>query len=166
MSDGGEERQKSDTSVVIYCSRHHPAPCPTPTRLLCCGACDVCCLVSCKDVVVHAPLGPPSPGLPNVHSTFHSFHQPWELDQTRQINSNNANGNNPTGLYYQPMFCTDIVPIKVLFIFHNTLRSFCSRLIVHAHLTLTNIPSSVSIIRHTFKYLLHDKLFQIFLYVS
>lgn len=63
----------------------------------------VACL--CKDVVVHAPLGPPSPGVPTVHSTFRSFHQPWEIDQTRQL----AAGTH----YMQPMYCTDIVPIKV-----------------------------------------------------
>lgn len=56
--------------------------------------------------MVHAPLGPPSPGVPTVHSTFRSFHQPWEIDQTRQL----AGGTH----YVQPMYCTDvIVPIKV-----------------------------------------------------
>lgn len=55
--------------------------------------------------MVHAPLGPPSPGVPAVHSTFRSFHQPWEIDQTRQL----AAGTH----YVQPMYCTDIVPIKV-----------------------------------------------------
>ncbi|KRT81339.1 Sterile alpha motif containing protein, partial [Oryctes borbonicus] len=58
-----------------------------------------------QDVVVHAPLGPPSPGVPTVHSTFRSFHQPWEIDQTRQL----AAGTH----YMQPMYCTDIVPIKI-----------------------------------------------------
>ncbi|KAB0796407.1 hypothetical protein PPYR_10468 [Photinus pyralis] len=58
-----------------------------------------------QDVMVHAPLGPPSPGVPAVHTTFRSFHQPWELDQTRQL----AAGSH----YVQPMFCTDIVPIKI-----------------------------------------------------
>ncbi|XP_017782586.1 PREDICTED: caskin-2 isoform X3 [Nicrophorus vespilloides] len=57
-----------------------------------------------QDVVVHAPLGPSSPGVPNVHSTFRSFHQPWELDQTRQLAG--------AGTHYI-QFCTDIVPIKI-----------------------------------------------------
>lgn len=64
-----------------------------------------------KDVVVHAPLGPPSPGLPAVHSTFRSFHQPWELDQTRQLA---AGPHQHHHQYMQPIYCTDIVPIKVL----------------------------------------------------
>lgn len=59
----------------------------------------------CKDVMVHAPLGPPSPGVPAVHTTFRSFHQPWELDQTCQLAASTH--------YVQPMYCTDIVPIKV-----------------------------------------------------
>ncbi|XP_045463505.1 caskin-1 isoform X3 [Harmonia axyridis] len=64
-----------------------------------------------QDVLVHAPLGPPSPtGLaPTVHSTFHSFHQPWELDQTRQLTAS-ATG---TPQHYMPLYRTDIVPIKI-----------------------------------------------------
>ncbi|RZC42548.1 caskin-1 [Asbolus verrucosus] len=58
-----------------------------------------------QDVMVHAPLGPPSPGVPAVHSTFRSFHQPWEIDQTRQL----AAGTH----YVQQLYCTDIVPIKI-----------------------------------------------------
>ncbi|XP_068901772.1 caskin-1 isoform X4 [Tenebrio molitor] len=58
-----------------------------------------------QDVMVHAPLGPPSPGVPAVHSTFRSFHQPWEIDQTRQL----AAGTH----YVQQIYCTDIVPIKI-----------------------------------------------------
>ncbi|XP_044270621.1 caskin-1 isoform X2 [Tribolium madens] len=58
-----------------------------------------------QDVMVHAPLGPPSPGVPAVHSTFRSFHQPWEIDQSRQL----AAGTH----YVQPIYCTDIVPIKI-----------------------------------------------------
>lgn len=59
-----------------------------------------------QDVVVHAPLGPPSPGVPAVHSTFRSFHQTWELDQTRQLAGVGTH-------YMQSGYCTDIVPIKI-----------------------------------------------------
>lgn len=79
-----------------------------------------------KDVLVHAPLGPPSPtGLaPTVHSTFHSFHQPWELDQTRQLAAS-ATG---TPQHYVPLYRTDIVPIKVLFLHFLLLylRLYCT----------------------------------------
>lgn len=40
--------------------------------------------------------------LPRVHATYHSFHQPWELESSKQ-------------LYCQ----TDIVPIKVYIYFIN-----------------------------------------------
>lgn len=40
--------------------------------------------------------------LPRVHATYHSFHQPWELESSKQ-------------LYCQ----TDIVPIKVYIYFKN-----------------------------------------------
>ncbi|CAH0545872.1 unnamed protein product [Brassicogethes aeneus] len=66
-----------------------------------------------QDVMVHAPpLGPPSPGVPAVHSTFRSFHQPWEIDQTRQLHQTSqaaAQANH----YVQPIYCTDIVPIQI-----------------------------------------------------
>lgn len=44
-------------------------------------------IYSTQDVLVHAPSSQPpsSPGVPQVHSTFHSFHQPWEIDQTCQL---------------------------------------------------------------------------------
>ncbi|GLV35027.1 caskin [Carabus blaptoides fortunei] len=77
---------------------------------------DITRLHTQQDVVVHAPLGPPSPGCPTVHSTFRSFHQPWEIDQTRQLTANTNNNtttNTSTTGYYQPMYCTDIVPIKI-----------------------------------------------------
>ncbi|CAH1260340.1 unnamed protein product [Diabrotica balteata] len=61
-----------------------------------------------QDVLVHAPGELPSPGVPPVHSTFRSFHQPWEIDQTRQLQA----AGQPH--YVQPsLFCTDIVPIKI-----------------------------------------------------
>lgn len=63
-----------------------------------------------QDVLVHVPMDLPSPGVPQVHSTFHSFHQPWEIDQTRQMTTSIG----PTGPpYSHPMYCTDIVPIKI-----------------------------------------------------
>jgi len=47
--------------------------------------------------------------LPRVHATYHSFHQPWELESSKQ-------------LYCQ----TDIVPIKVYIYFINyNLLSSC-----------------------------------------
>ncbi|CAH1110246.1 unnamed protein product [Psylliodes chrysocephalus] len=61
-----------------------------------------------QDVLVHAPVDLPSPGVPvpTVHSTFRSFHQPWEIDQTRQLQAGPH--------YVHPtLFCTDIVPIKI-----------------------------------------------------
>lgn len=77
----------------------------------------------CKDVMVHAPLGPPSPGVPAVHSTFRSFHQPWEIDQSRQL----AAGTH----YVQPIYCTDIVPIKVYTqISHTSLCAVCMFVVI------------------------------------
>ncbi|XP_056634339.1 caskin-1 isoform X1 [Diorhabda sublineata] len=61
-----------------------------------------------QDVLVHAPVDLPSPGVPPVHSTFRSFHQPWEIDQTRQLQA----AGHPH--YVQSsLYCTDIVPIKI-----------------------------------------------------
>lgn len=54
---------------------------------------------------MHAPLD--SPGtVPQVHSTFRSFHQPWEIDQTRQMSTSIGPA------YPHSVYCT--VPIKVL----------------------------------------------------
>lgn len=64
-------------------------------------------IYSTQDVLVHAPMDLPSPGVPAVHSTFRSFHQPWEIDQTRQL----AAGT--THYVQQTMYCTDIIPIKI-----------------------------------------------------
>jgi hypothetical protein len=76
-----------------------------------------------QDVMVHAPLGPPSPGVPAVHSTFRSFHQPWEIDQTRQL----AAGTH----YVQQIYCTDIVPIKVYTqISHTSLCAVCMFVVI------------------------------------
>ncbi|XP_023012415.1 CRK like proto-oncogene, adaptor protein isoform X2 [Leptinotarsa decemlineata] len=67
-----------------------------------------------QDVLVHAPMDPPpSPGLqPAVHSTFHSFHQPWEIDQTRQLQLQSGTA---AARHYLPptYYFTDIVPIKI-----------------------------------------------------
>ncbi|ERL89619.1 hypothetical protein D910_06984 [Dendroctonus ponderosae] len=61
-----------------------------------------------QDVLVHVPMDLPSPGgAPQVHSTFRSFHQPWEVDQTRQMSTSIG----PT--YSHTMYCTDLVPIKI-----------------------------------------------------
>lgn len=78
---------------------------PLPSALYLC----LRCMFVCKDVLVHAPMDLPSPGVPAVHSTFRSFHQPWEIDQTRQLAAGTTH-------YVQPtMYCTDIIPIKVYF---------------------------------------------------
>ncbi|CAH1156167.1 unnamed protein product [Phaedon cochleariae] len=64
-----------------------------------------------QDVLVHAPVDLPAPptGGPPVHTTFRSFHQPWEIDQTmRQMAG--AQQYAPTHHAY---YCTDIVPIKI-----------------------------------------------------
>ncbi|XP_066250683.1 caskin-2 isoform X2 [Euwallacea similis] len=65
-------------------------------------------IYSTQDVLVHVPMELPSPGaVPQVHSTFHSFHQAWEIDQTRQMSTSIG----PT--YTHTMYCPDIVPIKI-----------------------------------------------------
>lgn len=60
--------------------------------------------------------------LPRVHATYHSFHQPWELESSKQ-------------LYCQ----TDIVPIKVYIYFINYI--FC----YHHVLLLLSISELLSI---------------------
>ncbi|XP_076271993.1 CRK like proto-oncogene, adaptor protein isoform X3 [Rhynchophorus ferrugineus] len=67
-------------------------------------------IYSTQDVVVHAPMDLPSPGIPQVHSTFRSFHQPWEIDQTRQMTTSLGPNEPP---YTQSLYCPDIVPIKI-----------------------------------------------------
>nr|CAD7460443.1 unnamed protein product [Timema tahoe] len=55
----------------------------------------------------------------NVHTTLHAFHQPWEVETSfahhhhhHHFSSNNAPLVAPPQ-YFQPMFCPDIVPIKI-----------------------------------------------------
>ncbi|KAJ8925124.1 hypothetical protein NQ315_001306 [Exocentrus adspersus] len=72
-------------------------------------------IYSTQDVLVHAPPmdqpSSPSVAVPAVHSTFRSFHQPWEIDQTRQLAAAVAAG---TTHYVPPtVYCTDIIPIKI-----------------------------------------------------
>ncbi|XP_049819840.1 caskin-2 isoform X2 [Aethina tumida] len=76
-----------------------------------------------QDVMVHAAptsasAGPPSPGVvaapPQVHSTFRSFHQPWEIDQTQRLQHHHHQQHLQFQQHYvQPVYCTDIVPIKI-----------------------------------------------------
>ncbi|XP_030758089.1 caskin-2-like isoform X1 [Sitophilus oryzae] len=69
-------------------------------------------IYSTQDVLVHVPMDLPSPGAPpQVHSTFRSFHQPWEIDQTRHMTTSMGPTTNPS--YTYSMYCTDIVPIKI-----------------------------------------------------
>ncbi|XP_044732394.1 caskin-2 isoform X2 [Chrysoperla carnea] len=53
--------------------------------------------------------------VPPVHTTFRAFHQPWEVDQTRQMTAScyPALHHTHQQIYYQPIYCTDIVPIKI-----------------------------------------------------
>lgn len=62
------------------------------------------------DDVTDSPSAPPP-----VHTTFRAFHQPWEVDQTRQMTAScyPALHHHQQPIYYQPIYCTDIVPIKV-----------------------------------------------------
>ncbi|KAL1517015.1 hypothetical protein ABEB36_000836 [Hypothenemus hampei] len=67
-------------------------------------------IYSTQDVMVHVPMEMSSPGgVPQVHSTFRSFHQPWEIDQTRQMSTSIGPA------YPHAVYCTDIdiVPIKI-----------------------------------------------------
>ncbi|XP_023714552.1 caskin-1 isoform X3 [Cryptotermes secundus] len=67
---------------------------------------------------------------PNVHTTFHSFHQPWEVEGSQQMSSYSHHHQHllhhhhhafstttstiaPSPFSFQPMYCPDIVPIKI-----------------------------------------------------
>jgi hypothetical protein len=91
-----------------------------------------------KEVLISTPpgggLNSPDEGdvcfPPNVHTTFHSFHQPWEVEGSQQMSSYSHHHQHllhhhhafstttstiaPSPFSFQPMYCPDIVPIKVV----------------------------------------------------
>ncbi|XP_046991600.1 caskin-2 isoform X1 [Schistocerca americana] len=65
-----------------------------------------------QEVLIGSPSGLHSPDEgdcypPGVHRTFHTFHQPWEIEGSHHMFST------ITTPYFQPMYCPDIVPIKI-----------------------------------------------------
>jgi len=65
---------------------------------------------------------------PNVHTTFHSFHQPWEVEGSQHMSSyshhhlvhhhhhafsTTTSTIAPSPFSFHPMYCPDIVPIKI-----------------------------------------------------
>lgn len=89
-----------------------------------------------KEVLISTPpgggLNSPDEGddcfPPNVHTTFHSFHQPWEVEGSQQMTSSynhilhhhhhafstTTSTIAPPPYGFNPMYCPDIVPIKVV----------------------------------------------------
>lgn len=90
-----------------------------------------------KEVLISTPpgggLNSPDEGddcfPPNVHTTFHSFHQPWEVEGSQHMSSyshhhlvhhhhhafsTTTSTIAPSPFSFHPMYCPDIVPIKVV----------------------------------------------------
>ncbi|XP_068084564.1 caskin-2 isoform X2 [Anabrus simplex] len=62
-------------------------------------------------------LNSPDEGDCYVHSTFHAYHQPWEVESSQHMSSSFGHvfSTNTTTApqFFQPMYCPDIVPIKI-----------------------------------------------------
>jgi len=115
-----------------------------------------------KEVLISTPpgggLNSPDEGddcfPPNVHTTFHSFHQPWEVEGSQHMSSyshhhlvhhhhhafsTTTSTIAPSPFSFHPMYCPDIVPIKVV-TQSLSLALSCS-LLLSCCLSLFNTPS-------------------------